>query len=319
MLLKASPASGVRSAKLIVAIASIEDSPIKLARSFSLEGIYRSAGFNSPTFLMPNAEWNRHSLHASMYDMPLDEALLMIGVHLLWRPTGFSELISFTNSPIFVIFHGWRRRELGQGKIYICIMDQRKMTTPSGRQVKVYAAPDMMATFEVMGYPDWHQTYEANNLQVKYFNHESLVHGNIEYPKKATRFAPLDELEAKGLFFLFDDLLKLGNWQEPEQLYRGCHYLRSRLHKTYRAVEKWELDIAKNCARSHLYSPDRDTARADLWDVIFYLSIRGRPRNNELFIKWIREQRYQCTCSAAPFLSPLVCLPAYTLLTCHSV
>lgn len=134
--------------------------------------------------------------------MAIPESQGMIGLHLLWADRGRDELISWTDSCLFMIVHAWRRRELGQRDTHVCLIDRRQVKSPPLHRVAFYPALKLIETFEVLKSPIWDEKRERPHLHARKFTYEFLSHGELEYPKQvgASRHVPLEELEEAGLW-----------------------------------------------------------------------------------------------------------------------
>lgn len=269
-------------------------------RVYSCDGVKHTNGFSSEALYLPAAAWHRLGVSTSMSDMPAYRAQLILGYHLLWNDRGTDELLSWTESPVFTMMHGWRRREKGQRNVFISMINRKLATNESlDKEVPFYLALDMTHALQPKTCLEWGNTgfNKLSDLQSRKFNHETLSHGEFHYPAEATRHASLEELENAGLFDALMADLTIPPGHEVRGLYTILHWYRmkSNAYTDVHHVTPQEMLAAKSCARYHVHvrsENERRSSKPSLFHLIYYLSLKKRDKDDRSFISEIKKLGY---------------------------
>jgi len=311
-----------RYSQLEVSRASV---PAYLFRTYSLKnGVRRyvkhkkTNGGNFAHKFEPAAEQNRGlgwACQPTLGHLPVGPTKYMIGMHLLWRDSGFDQFLSWTTSLLFAIEHALGRRARGERDIFIAIVDTRKAYSyVQGEQVSAafYPALDLCDAFEMHNWRGW-GNQRSKDLRPRRSTHEVLSHGTIHTEGNAMRHVPLEEILDKGFFEVFPQF-EVDAAYEPSKLYTRLVALRKAcfpavaserlpyeaMYSYTDATPFWSitrrtLEVCFGIAQGFVASPEQcveSEVKAPLHAFLSLLAMQNREREDDTFMTWIRDHDY---------------------------
>lgn len=224
-----------------------------------------SQGINaSPRFLSQATAKDLH--HSSLYDIPKNEAKIMIEHHLLWsRET--TEFISWTSSLLWALQYAVRKRAKWKDQnIRICVLDIQRASV----QVSIYPVPTLLCVY---GIPSRGRDY---------YHAEYLAHSMVEVSGRSLKAISFKALIAGGLFEL---LPELDDKSGRILLAKRLTQLRSAYFTHPCKVSSMELHVAKRLAAG--FGSDWILPMA-----LAFLSLRLREKKDENFLRMIAPLTY---------------------------
>lgn len=224
-----------------------------------------SQGINaSPRFLSQATAKDLH--HSSLYDIPKDEAKLMIEHHLLWSREN-TEFISWTSSLLWALQYAVRKRAKWKDQsISICVLDIQR----SPAQLSIYPVPTLLCV------------YGIRSRGRDYYHAEYLAHSMVEVSGRSLSVISFKALIAGGLFEL---LPELDDRRGRVLLAKRVNQLRSAYFTQPCKVSSMELHVVKRLAAG--FGSD--------WILpmsLAFFSLRLRERKDESFLRVIAPLAY---------------------------
>lgn len=87
-------------------------------------------------------------MHNTLFDIPYANFQHMLGLHLMWEDPPLDELLSWTDSWLFVIVHALGRYEKGQRVPIISCGRASGLKTPDGQPAPSYSAVELHKAYE---------------------------------------------------------------------------------------------------------------------------------------------------------------------------
>ncbi|RDI87376.1 hypothetical protein Vi05172_g2895 [Venturia inaequalis] len=262
-----------------------------LKRAWTLFGVHSTAGFSCPDYYWPNAKRNGKPMHKTLFDIPFATFRHMLGDHLMWEDPPLDELLSWTDSWLFVIVHALGRYESGQRIAVITCGRASGLTTPNGQSALFYHANELHNAYRLLdrvwkiGQKDSLHGDRSFKLAARKFTHEWLSHGIVLDQNHEMQHVELGELVRQGLFYLYPEL-DIRGLCERTGLYEHLTALRLGLFYYARQSEITtdEMAIAASIARLFC-KPGQE--KAPLSVLLDTLSLRKRMPRNDKFRSWI--------------------------------
>ncbi|TID27585.1 hypothetical protein E2P81_ATG00340 [Venturia nashicola] len=264
-----------------------------LKRSWTLFGLGSTAGFSCPDYYWPNAKRNGKQMHNTLFDIPYATFRHMLGDHLMWEDPPLDELLSWTDSWLFVIVHAIGRYENGQRIAVIACGRASGLTTPNGQSVPFYYANELHNAYQLLdrvwkiGAQDSFHGDRSFKLAARKFSHEWLSHGIVLDPNHEMQHVELGEMILQGLFYLYPEL-NIRGLSERSGLYEQLTALRQGLFYCANESEITTNDMAIAASIARLFCKPGE-GKAPLSILLDTLSLRERMPHNNKFRSWIVE------------------------------
>ncbi|QDS72791.1 hypothetical protein FKW77_006104 [Venturia effusa] len=242
-------------------------------------------------YYWPNAKRNGRTMHETLFDIPYAVLQHMLGLHLMWEDPPLDELLSWTDSWLFVIVHALGRYENGQRVPIISCGRASGLTTTDGQSASFYSANDLHEAYQVLnrawkvGPVDSSHGDVSFKLDPRKFAHEWLSHGEVRDSEHEMKHVELGEMILQGLFHLYPEL-DMPGLCERTGLYE--HLTAFRLGMFYctkdSEITTKDMAVCENIAKL-FRKPGQE--KAPLSVLLDTLSLRKRMARNDDFRSWI--------------------------------
>lgn len=245
---------------------------------------------------------NRH-----VADIEIHEGVQMLIGHLLWEDPIYDEFMSWSDSTLFVLTHGWLRHLQSQGSVFFAYIDRDRASGPTrwhkeqdgsekaSKPALFVPALELCQKFGV--YSREMNKRKLWRLHPDTYTHEYLSHNVVEYPPDdVLQQVSLADYVDNGLLDLFPEL-RIPRGKKPAKLKTVLCYLRETLYENTRLCTEDEIDIAETLARLHMRTnpgEEKKDTRPNLRIFLGLLSLRKRASKDELLQDRIRKLGYTC-------------------------
>lgn len=231
----------------------------------------------------------------------------MLSGHFRWEDPINDEFVSWTDSPLFLLAHGWLRHLQGQGNCFFAWINRDRASGPmrwskeqgdneeASTPALFVSALELCDSFGV--YSSEASKPMLSRLHPDTYTHEYLSHNVVEYPQDdVLQHVSLADYVDNGLLDLIPEL-RIPRGKKPAKLKTFLYYLRETLYKDTSLCTEDEINIAETLARLHTRSnpgEGKEGSRPNLRIFLAFLSLRRRASKDEALQDRIRKLGYTC-------------------------